>query len=261
MEIRALVIDDEPPARSRIIKLLKNFESIIVIGECSDGLHALQKIESENPDLIFLDIQMPGLNGFDVLNQLSDEFQPFIVFTTAYEQYALEAFAHQAMDYLLKPIDKNRFNQSVEKVITQIKGQSATSFGSKVKELLGEYKKSTPAEKKSFVIKQHGLLKVIRADEIFWIESEGNYVNLHCYQGNFLYRSSMSQMTDELENIQFLRIHRGLLINTLHLKKTQYLNNETFKFTFKSDSSMISGRGFKKQIQNFLTSATHIKQF
>ena len=261
MEIRALIIDDEPPARARVARLLEKHSPIEVIGECGDGLQALQMIENLKPDLIFLDIQMPELNGFDVLNQLPDTFQPYIVFTTAFDQYALEAFEHHAMDYLLKPLDRERFDSAVEKVITQMKGKNAEGFSEKLKNLLGEYERSVAPEKKTFLIKQHGVQKVIRADEIYWVESEGNYVNLHSYQGEFLYRCSMGQMEDELKDKQFLRIHRSLLINTLHLAKSHYLNNETFKFTFNNEMSLTSGRSYKNEIQKFLLQANYIRQF
>jgi len=261
MMVRTLIVDDEPPARNRVRHLLKSYPTIDIIKECPDGLSALKCIESLKPELVFLDIQMPGLNGFEVLNQLDESLRPHIIFTTAFDQYALKAFEHHAMDYLLKPLDKDRFHVAVEKVLTQIKGQSADGFSDKLRNLLSEYEQQVSPDIKTFVIKDKGLNKVIRADEIYWIESEGNYVNIHSHQGNFLYRSPLSSMEKELENLQFVRIHRSTLVNTLHIEKTQYLNNDSFKFFMNGDSTLTSGRSYKSTIQELLSSVSYIKQF
>ena len=261
MIVRTIIVDDEPPARSRVRNLLSSFQTVDVIKECADGLSALRSIEALKPDLVFLDIQMPGLNGFEVLNQLNPKIRPHIIFTTAFDQYALKAFEHHAMDYLLKPLDKARFEIAVDKVLTQIKGQSADGFSDKLRALLSEYEQQVNPEIKSFVIKDKGLNKAIRADEVFWIESEGNYAKLHSHQGEFLYRSSLSSLESELLSFQFLRIHRSILVNALHIEKTQYLNNDTFKFFMNGDSVIISGRSYKSAIQAFLASANYIQQF
>lgn len=261
MNIRALIVDDEPPARARVAKLLSTYPEIRVIGECRNGLEALEAIESQVPDLVFLDIQMPELNGFEVLQQLSVSPRPFIIFTTAFDQYALKAFEHHAVDYLLKPIERERFKTALEKVLLQIKGRHADQFNDKLKDLLGEYESSVSPDRKNFVIKDRGKVNVIHADDIFWLASEGNYVTLHTAKGDFLYRSAMTAMETELQSHQFVRIHRSILVNTLHIARSQYLHNETFKFVLNNQTSLISGRSYKENIQGFLQSANYIKQF
>ncbi len=261
MKIRALIIDDEPPARARIRDLLGGHPEVLVVGECRDGLEALNAIELNVPELLFLDIQMPLLNGFEVLAQLPDRAKPYVIFTTAYDQYALQAFEHHAMDYLLKPIDKDRFDLAINKVNTIIKGHHAEGFSEKLKMLLGDYERNNTTISKTFVIKVQGGRRVVRADEIYWLEAEGNYVNMHCVQSSHLYRSSMIEMEKALDIRHYLRIHRSILINTAHLEKTRYLNNETYQFTFKNQTHLISGRSYKSSIQAFLASAVHIKQY
>ncbi len=260
MRIRALIIDDEPPARERIRHLLHHHPEIMVIGECRDGLEALNAIELNSPDLLFLDIQMPQLNGFELLAQLSVDTKPYVIFTTAYDQYALQAFEHHAMDYLLKPIDQQRFELAIKKIHTIIKGQNADGFSQKLKSLLGDYERNNSSSGKTFVIKDKGVRQVVRTDEIYWIEAEGNYVNMHCSDAAYLYRCAMVEMERALANRHYLRIHRSLLINTAHLEKTHYLNNETYQFTFKNQCCLVSGRSHKKNIQAFLLWANHIKQ-
>lgn len=261
MQIKTLIIDDEQPARARVSRLVTSFPQILVVGECSNGLDALNAIEKLRPELIFLDIQMPQLNGFEVLKQIEGANRPHIIFTTAFDQYALQAFEHHAMDYLLKPLDKERFNRAVEKVITQIKGESEKGFSDKLKSLLAEYEQSVTPAQKTFLIKDKGLDKVIRAEEVFWIQSEGNYVNLHSFQGSYLYRSPLTALFEELKEKNFVRIHRSILLNIPHIKKTQYLNNDTFKFVLSNDAEVVSGRSYKKDIKRFLSAATHIRQF
>lgn len=261
MQIKTLIIDDEQPARARVSRLVSSFPQLLVIGECANGLDALKAIDTLRPELIFLDIQMPELNGFEVLKLIDEANRPHIIFTTAFDQYALQAFEHHAMDYLLKPLDKERFNRAVEKVITQIKGESEKGFSVKLKNLLVEYEKSVTPAQKTFLIKDKGLDKVIRAEEIFWIESEGNYVNLHSYQGSYLYRSPLTALFEELKDKKFIRVHRSVLLNVPHIIKTQYLNNDTFKFVLSNSDEVVSGRSYKKDIKQFLVTASHIEQF
>jgi len=261
MDIKTLVIDDEPLARQRIIHWLGKFPEIRVIAECKNGLEAIEQIESRQPDLIFLDIQMPGLSGFEVLQQVSVTNMPFIIFVTAFDQYALAAFDHHAVDYLLKPLDKQRFAMAIDKVLLQFKGRISNTFNDKLRNLLGDYEKQVAPYRENFVIKEKGQIKVVHSDDIFWLESEGNYVSLNLQSSHYLYRTSMSTLENKLVPLQFLRVHRGIMVNCLHLEKVHYQNNETYMFVFNNGDSCISGRSYKADIQSYLQHATYIKQF
>lgn len=261
MDIKTLVIDDEPLARQRIIHWLSKYPEIRVVGECKNGLEAIEQIESRQIDLIFLDIQMPELNGFEALGQLQVDPMPFIIFVTAFDQYALDAFEHHAVDYLLKPLDRERFGKAIDKVLLQCKGRISNNFNERLRGLLNDYEQQMAPHRETFVLKEKGQVKVIPSDDIFYLESEGNYVSLQLENSHHLYRASMNNLEGKLVPLQFLRIHRSIMVNCLHLDKVQYLNNETYKFVLNNGQSRISGRSFKTNIQDFLKHASYIKQF
>ena len=261
MDIKTLVIDDEPLARQRIIHWLGQYPEIRVVAECKNGLEAIEQIENRQPDLIFLDIQMPELTGFEALQQVTAAPMPFIIFVTAFDQYALDAFEHHAIDYLLKPLDKQRFGKAIEKVILQLKGRLSSSFNDKLRSLLGDYEQQVAPHRETFVIKEKGQVKVIQSDDIFWLESEGNYVSLKLQDSHHLYRACMNTLASKLTPLQYLRVHRSIMVNCLHLEKVHYQNNDTYKFVLNNGDSFISGRSYKSGIQDFLKHASYIKQF
>ena len=251
----------KPLARQRVIHWLADFPQFRVVGQCKNGLEAIEQIESRRPDLIFLDIQMPELNGFEALRQLNVEPMPFVIFVTAFDQYALDAFEHHAVDYLLKPLDKERFAKAIDKVILQFKGRISGSFNDKLKALLGDYEQQMAPHRERFVLKEKGRVVAIDSDDVFWLESQGNYVSLQLQNSHHLYRASMNALQDKLTPLQFLRIHRSLMVNCLHLEKVHYQNNDTYKFVLNNGDSLLSGRSYKPEIQAFLQHANYIKQF
>lgn len=208
MTLRAIIIDDEPLSRQRIRDLLAE-EDVEIIGECEDGLQAIELVRERGPDLLFLDIQMPGLDGFEVLAQL-DEPRPMIIFTTAYDSYAVRAFDAHALDYLLKPIDEARFRESLQRARQTT---SRDEWSERVGSLLARLERQ-PQQLKRIVVKTPGKVFFVETREVDWFESAGNYVRLHTATGDaHLVRMTMQALEGRLDPRAFARIHRGTIVN------------------------------------------------
>lgn len=224
--IRALIVDDEPLAREKIRLMLENQHDIEVIGECSDGSEAVSAIQECNPDLVFLDIQMPGQDGFEVLSSLQPEQLPVVVFVTAYDEYALKAFEVHALDYLLKPFDRERFLRMLQRARLQLEKAKSSELNRRVLHLLESH-----SENQQYVdrlaIKSAGRIVFVKTCEIDWIEAAGNYVKLHVGAETHLHRETMSGMDSKLNPESFLRIHRSTIVNIDRIKEIQpYFNGE-----------------------------------
>jgi len=254
-KIRTLIVDDEPLARQRIIGLLKTHSEIEVIGECRNGREAIETINRKQPDLIFLDIEMPDVDGFGVVTNIDLNYQPFIIFATAYNQYALKAFNIHAIDYLLKPFDDERFEEALELAKTQIKLKNTSKFNERLLELVNEFSVEPDNYLKQFKIKFRGREKFIRTENIFYIEAEGNYLMLHHEEGRDLFRSTMGALIKDLNPNRFLRVHRSYIINTVYIKNVNYLSNNEFKITLRNGIDIVSGRSFKDDIKAFISHA------
>lgn len=251
--IRTLVVDDEPLARQRVVSLLKNYPEIQLIGECRNGEEAVEAINDKKPDLIFLDIEMPGLDGFGVVKNINLNYKPFIIFATAYNQYALKAFDIHAIDYLLKPFDDDRFDEALEIAKKQISLKNSSSFNDKLLKLIGEFNTEPEKHIRQFKIKLRGREKFIRTEDLHFIEAEGNYLMLHHESGRDLFRSTMSAVEKELNPNRFLRIHRSYFVNTLYVKNIRYLSNNEYKVILKNGKEIVSGRSYKEAIKSFLS--------
>ena len=252
MQIRTVIVDDEPLARSRILNRLKAHEEIKVIGECRNGKEAVRFINLKKPDLIFLDIQMPDMDGFAVISKLNLDYKPFIIFATAYDQYALKAFDVHAIDYLLKPFDNDRFLEALTRAKSQINLQKSSSFNDKLLRLIKEYQQDHHTYMSAFVVKKDGRKIHIDVDNIWWIEATGNYLTLHMAERQILYRGTMNDIEANLDPQQFLRIHRSFMINLLYTEDIRYLHSNEYKITLKNDQELVSGRSYKEKIVGYL---------
>ncbi len=195
MSLRAVLVDDEPLSRQALRQALARHGDVLILGECRDGDEALARLSQWKPDLLFLDVHMPGLDGFQLLEALADP--PLVVFTTAYDQHALRAFEAQALDYLLKPLDQDRVDQALAKVRIHLRGR----------------REAPEAGLRRLVVRRGDKLIPLRLDEVAWIGAEGNYVALHVGEATYLHRESLGRLETRLEPGAFLRIHRGLLVN------------------------------------------------
>jgi len=210
--IRTLIVDDEPLARAMLRNFLAGDAEIELIGECGDGYTAVETIESAAPDLVFLDIQMPELDGFGVLRALEPSAIPNISFVTAYDQFALQAFEVNAIDYLLKPFDRERFEQTLERAKRQITLQKREDVSEALLRMLGE-QSARPQPVRRILVRSGGKAFFLRPDEISWIEAQGNYVALHAREQSFLLRQTIFALEKQLDPAKFQRIERSTIVN------------------------------------------------
>lgn len=250
--IRTLVVDDEPAARDRLKRLLAKDDDIEVIGECRNGEEAIEAVSKHRPDLMFLDVQMPQLNGFEVVERLPAERIPFIVFVTAHDQYALKAFDVNAVDYLLKPYDDERFHNSLEKAKRFMEMNISSKLTGKLMNLVREHMHANSEFTEHFVIREKGREHKVSVDDILFLRAEGNYLCLKLKERQFLYRMTMNAVDSELDPARFLRIHRSFIVNLVHVKGTRYSGNNEFIFTMENGERIISGRSYKEHIARVL---------
>lgn len=229
--IRTLVIDDEPLAREGIVAMLAGDPEVELIGTCADGQSAVNTIRSQRPDLVFLDIQMPKRDGFEVLGELKREERPVIVFITAYDKYAIRAFELSAIDYLLKPFRDARFHAALAKAKKEIRQARANELNQKVEQLLGYMQEmagarpagsagATPGDSADRVVLKTGSdIIFLRAADIIWIESQADFVKVHTTGPSQLVRETLQSMEDRLDPAKFLRVHRSSLVNIDHVRK------------------------------------------
>ncbi len=252
MRVSCIVVDDEPLARQRIERLLGHIELTTVLASCANGKEALAAIDKYQPDLVFLDIQMPGLNGFDVLDRLTS--LPAIIFVTAFDQYAIKAFEYHAIDYLLKPYKDERFLEALSNAVRQIQLHNLDSLQNKLIQL-----RDTPKEAveeglpQYFEIKEQGRNITLSSNNIYWMSAAGNYVEFHMQDKVYLYRSSISALEYELQAFGFLRIHRSILVNKRYIDKVNYLHsNNQYTFLLKNEETLLSARSYKERIIQFM---------
>jgi two-component system, LytTR family, response regulator len=212
MTIRALIVDDEPLARRRIRQLLAGAPDVEVVGDCEDGAEAIHAIRSRRPDLVFLDVQMPPPDGFGVIEAVGVEAMPVVIFVTAHDEHALRAFDVHALDYLLKPFDRERFLQAVARARTAIAKGLGQSWQDELRALIATTRAPAPHTDR-LVVRSTGRLTMVRVDAIHWIQAEGNYVRLHVDKGSHLLRDTIASLESRLHPGRFRRIHRSTIVN------------------------------------------------
>ncbi len=244
--IKVLVIDDESLARDLIIEMLKDFDEVQIIGECSDGLEAVETIENLRPDLIFLDVQMPVLNGLEVLEKLKDIYLPEIIFVTAYDNYAIRAFDFHAIDYLLKPFSRARFEQAFSHAKERISQQNLSETNEQISVLLENYQNKTPHLQRIFV-KENGRVILLEPETVDWIEAEDKYLTLHTANKKYLVRQTLNSIEAEIDSNIFLRIHRSTIVNLMRVKEIHPLFNGEFVLILKDGTKLTLSRNYKNR--------------
>lgn len=226
--IKAILIDDEPLARSIVTEYLQAFPEISIAQECNDGFEGVKAITQHKPDLIFLDIQMPKINGFEML-ELIDQ-PPAVIFTTAFDEYAIKAFESRAIDYLLKPFSKDRFTKAIEKWLQQ---RNQTDVKNNTQTLLTEEVRQ-PEERNRIVVKEGSNIRIIPVHEVQYIEAYDDYVKIFTQKEMFLKKKTMSFYENSLDSSQFVRVHRSYIINLQQITKIEPLEKETYLALLKS---------------------------
>ncbi|MEM7260934.1 MAG: LytTR family DNA-binding domain-containing protein [Planctomycetota bacterium] len=252
--MRTLIIDDEPLARERIATLLADQDDFEVVAECSDGHEGIEAIKEHSPDLIFLDIQMPELDGFEMLEQLEEDELPGVVFCTAFDDHAVKAFEVHAIDYLLKPIDRERFEKALGKIRERTSGGSGGIDDGLRKGLMALID-DLPSRRKyrdRLVVKSEGRVIFIGADDIDWIEAAGNYARLHVNDESHLIRETMIGLERKLDPEQFVRIHRSAIVNVRRIKEMQPLFHGEYLVVLESGNQLTLSRGYRDNLQRIL---------
>jgi len=239
--IKAIIIDDEPLARSVVKEYLQDYAQVTIVAECNDGFEGVKAIAAHKAQLIFLDIQMPKINGFEMLELI--EQPPAIIFTTAFDEYALKAFETHAIDYLLKPFSKERFNKAVDKWLAQ---QNNTEQQQKTQALL-ENSSISPAQQERIVVKTAGKIKIIPVHDIHYIEAADDYVKIYTTEGCFLKNKTMSYFNETLDGSQFVRTHRSYMLNVQEVTRIEPYEKESWLAILRLGSKVpVSKTGYAK---------------
>ena len=250
-KIRALIVDDEPLARRRIKSLLAHDPSVDVIGECSDGYKAVSSIRELTPDLVFLDVQMPAMDGFEVIKTIGPERMPTVIFVTAYDQYALRAFEVSALDYLLKPFDGSRFQKTLDRAKTMIRRMQNGDVNDQLLSLLGDLRREQEIPDR-FVIKSGGRIVFLRMEEIDWMTAVGNYVRLQVGRDSHLLRETMTGMEAKLNSDRFMRVHRSTIVNLDRVKEVQPKTKGEYVVIMRDGTQLIMSRRYRERLNERL---------
>ena len=247
MTIRTVIVDDEPLARRRVRNLLRNVPDVELIAECANGREAIEVIEASPPDLLFLDIQMPELDGFDVLQAIGVGRVSVVIFVTAYDQFALRAFEAHALDYLLKPFADERFEAAVQRARERMRQQQEGDLDRRLEALLDEVRGGRGHLQRVVVPVGHRSV-FIRTEEIDWIEAERNYIRLHVGRQAYLLRQNLSRIESALDPATFCRIHRSTIVNIDRIRAVEPLFHGEYLVLLQNGTKLTSGRSYRRTL-------------
>jgi two-component system LytT family response regulator len=251
--IRTIVVDDEAPARTRIRQLLKQQPDFSLVAECSNGSQALETIQREKPDLVFLDVQMPRLSGLEVCRALAanDVPLPMFIFVTAYDEYALKAFEVHAIDYLLKPFDRERFLQAANHARHQLAHLKRAATEARLAAVLDDLAPSSKTPER-LAFKENGRIVLVRPETIEWIESDGNYVRLHVGDSSHYVRETLASLESQLPREKFMRISRSIIVNLDRVKELQPLFYGDYAVILHDGSRLSMSRSYRDRLEDIL---------
>ncbi|MBE9539399.1 MAG: response regulator transcription factor [Proteobacteria bacterium] len=265
--LKTLIVDDESLARRGLSLRLQHLPQIDVVAECRDGFEAIEAIARHSPDLIFLDIQMPGMSGFDVIAQLQSDNMPLIIFVTAYDEYAVDAFKVHAVDYVLKPIDDDRLHEAVERAVNHRDQEDTSRSKEKLVELvmgmtgasassieqMAEDAQPIKAWPEKLTIKDGTEIQFIKVAQIQWVDAAGDYMCVHAEGKTHIMRITMKQLEGMLNPALFLRIHRSTIVNADIINSAQTLNNGEYMLTLEGGSQLKVSRSYRDKVKHLLT--------
>jgi len=246
--IRTLIVDDEPLALRRLRALLADEPDIEIVAEAVNGTEAVRSITTERPDLVFLDVQMPGLDGFDVLRATASIHQPFVVFVTAHDEHAIRAFEVQAVDYLLKPVIEARFREAVRRVVARLRGESTADIARQMAQFL-ERVAPAPARGGRIAVKRDGRVNFVRVEDIDWVEADGDLVRVHAGKEAHTIRETMAQIEAKLPAERFMRVHRSIIVNTERVREVQPWFKGDYVLIMHDGTKLRSGRTYRQSVQ------------
>ena len=249
--IRVLVVDDEAPARQRLVDLLRRDPQVGSIFEAANGTSAVEMIGREKLDLVFLDVQMPELDGLQVIETVGADVMPLTIFVTAYDKHAIHAFEANALDYLLKPFSDERWEAALSRAKARQNDLSLGEFGRNVLRALGARSQAARYLDR-LVVKGSGTTRFIRVGEIEWIEGAGAYVNLHTSGKELLYRAALNELSSQLDPVRFVRVHRSSIVNIDSIVELQPISHGEFEIVLKSGGRLRVSRTYRVELEKRL---------
>ena len=249
--MRTIIADDEPLAREKLRVLLSSETGVKIVAECRDGQQTIAALRTQKPDLLLLDIQMPDADGFQVLRDIPTEERPIVVFTTAYDQYAVRAFEAHALDYLLKPFDQERLHGAIERARAELLKVNDRELTSRLLDLMANSQMTSQVGRR-LVIRTGGRVVFLDVDEIDWVEAAANYVKLHVGKESYLLREGISRISEKLDPGNFVRIHRSTLANVRKIKELQPCNSGEYIMVMKDGKELSCSRGYRTKLQSVI---------
>jgi two-component system LytT family response regulator len=256
--LRTLIIDDERLARAELRRLCENIPALQLIGECAGGKDAVAAVKRERPDMLLLDVEMPGLNGFDVLARLPKDQMPAVIMVTAYDQYALRAFDVHAIDYILKPADPARLRAAVESARLRVDSRDLESRRKQLAALLDEIKRRSRKSDSLAVPERDGILRIPLA-AIDWVQAEDNYVRIHTGTKSHLLRSTLAAFEKKLDGADFARIHRSAIVNLARITKVRRVARSKFAVVLSNGAQLRVSRPYSKHVFHALRNSPTTK--
>ncbi len=254
--LRVVIADDERLARHKMRVLLESEPNVVVVAECQDGRQTVSAINCLHPDLLLLDIQMPDLDGFQVLGEIEPRDLPVVIFTSAYDQYAIRAFEAHALDYLLKPFDQGRLHQAIERARAELVKSENREISHRLMQLLSQFKAGpateSPEAQNRLVIKAKGRVIFLHLDEIDWVEAAANYVRLNVGKESYLLRETISRTSERLNPNEFIRIHRSTIVNVRKIKELIPVNSGEYVVVLKNGKELSCSRGYRAHLQQVI---------
>jgi two-component system, LytTR family, response regulator len=253
MALTALVVDDEPLGRRGIALRLERSNAVEVVGECASGREAIEAVRRLRPDLLFLDVQMPGQDGFDVLEALAEEDRPHVVFVTAHDRHAVRAFRVHALDFVLKPIDDDQFEDTLRRAVRQVERDRESDLGRRVADAVAELRGGVPAARRppvsTWPVRSRGKVTFVRLSDIDWVEAEGDYVRIHAGGRSHLVRETMASAERRLPGRRFVRIHRSTIVNAERVRELDSLENGDWSVRLQSGDTLRLSRTRRDAIE------------
>lgn len=249
--MRVLIAEDEPLARDRIRSLLENEGDVEITAECADGRSTVDAIREHEPDLVFLDVSMPELNGFEVIQEIGAAEMPPVIFVTAFDHFAVQAFDAHAVDYVLKPFDEDRFRTAVDRGRDAMTQRTNGTLDQRLSDLLQGLARPNYLER--LAVKSQGKIIFLKTSDVQWIAAEGNYARLHSGKRSFLMRETMSNLESRLDPDRFIRIHRSTIVSTDAIAELEPLFQGDYVVVLRDGTRLTSSRGYRSNLQAFMS--------
>jgi two-component system LytT family response regulator len=256
MTLRVVIVDDEELARRGIRTRLQRLSDVEVVAECSNGRQAIDAIRRYTPDLVFLDVQMPGKTGFDVIEDVGRDAFPYVIFVTAYDRYAIQAFEVNALDYLLKPIDDERFDLAFQRARDTLARDRGRDLGQRLASVLGDIRANGAIARQTerIVVRSAGRIVFVKTSEIDWVGAAGDYVTLHVGKKSWLLRETIVEMDRKLQDKGFTRVHRSAIVNNERIGEMHPLDNGEYRLLLHDGTELKLSRSYRHHLRGLLGS-------